>query len=76
VANCWDVLNCPEDRKKECPAYQMGRGDKCWILTGTLCRGEKQGTMIEKMANCKKCEFYARANEIKYFGIKGKFALA
>lgn len=32
--------------------------------------------MLEKMANCKKCDFYMSSNKVKNFGIKGKFYLA
>ena len=33
-------------------------GRICWALTGTLCGGKVQGTFVEKLTNCKDCEFY------------------
>lgn len=75
LANCWEVQSCPSDRKQECPAFKIGRGDKCWLVTGTLCKNQ-QGTMLEKMDNCRKCDFYKESNVVKYYGIKGKFILA
>ena len=73
MANCWDTMECPKGRKQECPAFKINRGDKCWLLTDTLCKGEKKGTMIEKMASCKNCKFYQDNNRIIFMGIKGKF---
>lgn len=76
MANCWEHLNCHAERKQECPAFKIKRGDKCWLVTGTLCKGQQQGTMLEKMDSCRKCDFYKKSNVVKYFGIKGKFILA
>lgn len=54
---CWDVKNCPTDRRNGCPAYP-NTGHECWSVTGTLCGGQEQGTYQEKMANCRKCNVY------------------
>nr|MBF0223197.1 CZB domain-containing protein [Desulfobulbaceae bacterium] len=54
---CWDVKNCPTDRRNGCPAYP-NTGHECWSVTGTLCGGQEQGTYHEKMANCRKCNVY------------------
>jgi len=33
---CWTVKNCPEENKKNCPAWEFKAGQLCWlILTGT-----------------------------------------
>jgi methyl-accepting chemotaxis protein len=54
--NCWDNLNCPT--KEACPAYpDFGR--KCFAVTGTLCRGESQGSYEDKISSCRDtCKFY------------------
>ena len=33
-------------------------GRCCWIITGTICHDEIQGTFAEKYAECFKCKFY------------------
>ena len=51
-----------------CPASQEARlndvhggsraGRSCWVLAGTLCKGEVQGTFAQKYHNCSQCDFY------------------
>lgn len=51
-----------------CPATGEGRldgihggknaGRSCWVVAGTLCKGEIQGSFAKKFENCEKCEFY------------------
>lgn len=60
-AVCWEVMNCPAERRKSCPAYP-GHGGDCWMVTGTQCGGAEQGTYREKMANCRQCETYKLVN--------------
>jgi hypothetical protein len=33
-------------------------GRACWVVTGTLCAGETQGTFATKLAICMNCEFF------------------
>lgn len=33
-------------------------GRSCWVVAGTLCGGETQGTFGKKFKNCEICEFY------------------
>lgn len=52
----------------ECPAAQEKRldgvfggtnaGRACWIVAGTMCKGEVQGTFAQKLADCATCDFY------------------
>ncbi|MCL6638491.1 MAG: methyl-accepting chemotaxis protein [Firmicutes bacterium] len=69
--NCWEALNCPEDRKKACPAFIQNKGEDCWTVTGTHCQGRVQGTMAEKFAGCKQCGFFQNINRVR-FGIKAR----
>ena len=51
-----------------CPATQETRlnnvhgginaGRICWIVTGTLCDAEIQGSFAKKYGNCNICDFY------------------
>jgi hypothetical protein len=54
--NCWEHRKC--GREQGCPAYPH-HGRACFAVTGTWCRGEKQGSYDEKIAKCRKvCDFY------------------
>lgn len=33
-------------------------GRACWVVAGTFCKGEVQGTFAQKYKNCKQCDFY------------------
>jgi hypothetical protein len=51
---------CPAADDRRLNAVHGGRngGRVCWVLTGTFCDGNVQGTFAQKMANCMTCEFY------------------
>lgn len=72
--NCWEVLNCDENIKQACPAFKEKRGTECWKVTGTLCRGKTQGTMGEKIGQCRKCQYYTSINRVR-FGVGAKLAV-
>ncbi len=66
--NCWEFKKCGREeggaKAKElgvCIAYP-NHGRDCWIVTGTLCGGQVQGTFAQKLKNCKACEFYKLAS--------------
>ena len=67
--NCWEVKNCGRPSAGgECPVIQetrlhgvhggMRAGRACWVIAGTLCGGQEQGTFASKYHNCEKCDFY------------------
>lgn len=33
-------------------------GRICWVVAGTLCKGEVQGSFAQKIGNCQKCDFH------------------
>jgi len=41
----------------------VNAGRTCWIVAGTLCKGEVQGTFAQKFSNCKECDFYISVRE-------------
>ena len=53
---CWEVNQCPADRKENCPAWEFQAGDLCWSVSGTLCHGEIQDSWTEKMKLCRSCK--------------------
>jgi hypothetical protein len=56
-----------------CPAAQeamfdgvfggTNSGRACWVVAGTFCKGEVQGTFAQKFKNCARCEFFRRVQE-------------
>lgn len=72
MANCWDHLNCPEERKNACPAFTTGQGIDCWKVENTLCRGEVQGTAAQKISFCRQCNFFSATAINNKFPIKRK----
>lgn len=67
MEKCWEVKNC---KKSDCPAH--GSSDlRCWMTSGTFCRDEIQGTFHEKIAACRKCNFYQKAQSDRAVIIMG-----
>ncbi len=59
-ANCWDIRNCPEEKIKQCPAWEFSAGNLCWFIGGTICDNITHRTWQQKMEKCKKCEVMQR----------------
>lgn len=60
---CWNVMNCPEDRQQKCPAY-CNEEKRCWLIEGTWCGGVQQGDVNSKRQRCMRCEFFKDVNKI------------
>lgn len=50
-------------------------GRSCWVIAGTLCGGEVQGTYAKKGHNCRACDFYKLVVEEEGEGLVGNFTL-
>ena len=68
LKNCWEIKKCGREKGGalegtlgSCPACP-DRGHSCWMVTGTLCGGEVQGTFAQKEMNCLKCQVYQLYN--------------
>lgn len=61
---CWEYMQCGRDRDSsiKCPAHP-NFGRVCWAVAGTFCEGKIQGTFAQKYEDCKKCEFYKKAQQ-------------
>jgi methyl-accepting chemotaxis protein len=55
---CWEFKKCGREVTMDCPAVVKKAGDLCWMVAGTLCGGQAQGTFVKKIGNCKKCDFF------------------
>lgn len=72
MANCWDYLKCPKERKAVCPAFTKGQGNDCWKVPNTLCRGEVQGTVAQKIPFCRDCNYFNQITVNNRLPIKRK----
>ncbi|SMD11036.1 hypothetical protein SAMN02746065_13617 [Desulfocicer vacuolatum DSM 3385] len=55
---CWETLNCPDEKRNNCPAWEFKSGDLCWFINGTICSGEAHKNWQDKIAECKKCHLF------------------
>jgi hypothetical protein len=41
----------------------INAGRACWVVAGTMCNGNVQGTFAEKYRDCGTCDFYLSVKE-------------
>ena len=68
-SKCWEVYQC---QNKSCPAFES-QDLRCWLFSGTYCRGEIQGKFLEKIEICLACRVFL--DNIENAIIKDTFAL-
>ena len=70
-ANEKELGVCPASSNKRADSIHGGKngGRCCWVIAGTFCRGEVQGTYAQKGSKCTECPFYkqVRIEEGPYF---------
>lgn len=51
---------CPASAENRLSTLNSGinSGRACWVVSGTFCKGEIQGTFAMKGRNCLECDFY------------------
>ena len=51
---------CPASTEARLDSVHEGKngGRSCWIVAGSLCGGEIQGSFAQKFHNCRDCDFY------------------
>jgi len=56
---------CPAATEQRMDGVHGGKnaGRCCWVVAGTLCGGQVQGTFAKKFQNCQECEFYKLVKE-------------
>ena len=59
-AKAKDLGICPVTTYGELDGAHEGKnaGRACWVVAGTLCGGQVQGTFGAKYKNCEQCDFY------------------
>ena len=50
-------------------------GRSCWIIVGTFCKGEVQGSFAKKFKDCRECKFYQYVHNEEGSEIKEHIAL-
>lgn len=57
--HCGDQGVCPVPVSHNADGINggMNGGRACWMIAGTLCFGEKQGTFAKKLRDCACCDF-------------------
>lgn len=55
---------CPAADNPVFHGYNQGvnAGRICWLVAGTFCKGQVQGSFAEKRNSCRNCEFYKLSN--------------
>lgn len=54
LIKCWEVEKC---QKESCPAYKSS-DLRCWLISGTNCRDEIQGSFVHKIEACVQCKVF------------------
>ena len=52
---CWEFMNCPQDIRKECVAYESDAKEPCWVLNQAMGR---DGCAI--LNTCKRCPWFLK----------------
>ncbi|MCP4626024.1 MAG: transcriptional regulator, partial [bacterium] len=53
---CWDMMECPDETRLACPAWEFQCGHICWFINGTICKGVVQHSWREKTKLCRQCD--------------------
>ena len=66
---CWELANCPEMIKDECPVskYQFL---PCWEIEGTYCKLDDYGANGKDTSICEVCKIYKTYGEGKPIQLK------
>jgi hypothetical protein len=63
-----DLGICPAAIAEKLDGSHGGKnaGRSCWVIAGTLCKGEVQGTFAQKYKNCETCDFYKSVKQEEF----------
>ena len=67
-----DLGLCPAAAEERLDGVHDGSkaGRACWVVAGTLCKGEKQGSFAQKYKNCEICDFYRTVKKEEFPGFQ------
>lgn len=71
-AHVHDLGICPASKEGKLDGIHGGKngGRACWVIAGTLCQGNIQGSYAAKYKNCTECEFYLAVKKEEYPNFK------
>jgi DNA-binding XRE family transcriptional regulator len=58
IKPCWEIINCPDDWRKNCVVWKFKARHFCWFINGTFCHGQYQEQWKKKVELCRECEVY------------------
>lgn len=63
-----DLGICPAAVEERLDGIHGGKnaGRSCWVVSGTLCGGQVQGTFAKKYGSCKHCNFYQQVQSEEF----------
>jgi c-di-GMP-binding flagellar brake protein YcgR len=64
-SNADEMGVCPAALDSEANGIHGGKngGRICWAVAGTFCKGERQGSFVDKQLSCMNCEFFRQLKE-------------
>ena len=66
---CWEMCQCPEMIRSECPAPKH-QSFPCWEIEGTYCKLDDYGARGDDTTICEVCRVYKRHGKNKPIQIK------
>ncbi len=69
-----ELGTCPASTERALHEMHNGEnsGRTCWVVSGTFCGGEVQGTFAKKFRSCEQCDFYNHVKQEE--GLKFKMS--
>ena len=63
-----DMGLCPAADEKRLNGIHGGTnaGRSCWVVGGTFCKGEVQGSFAQKFRSCEVCDFYGSVKKEEF----------
>ena len=55
---CWEATECEPALRDACIVHNARQGHLCWFLTGTVCRGYRLSSWMDKLSMCRDCPFF------------------
>ena len=55
---CWEVIQCPPEWRRNCAAWEFQTGHLCWFINGTFCQGQTHESWKKKNEICQQCKFF------------------
>ena len=67
-AHVRDLGLCPAAKEERLDGIHggMNAGRACWVVGGTFCKGEVQGSFAQKFKSCEVCDFYMNVKKEEF----------